>query len=108
MADTTFHDLLARDAAVFLSGPANGFGVLVTNQGASARGTVDVRYVAVEEGGFQVQRRRRVLRLKTGEGGTIDLGTTLTVDGVPYRVDMYEPVAPDGLFTDYVLAGGSA
>lgn len=104
----TFAEQLSRDAGVFLSGPLNGFSSLVTNGASRAYGLVDDRYVEREENGFTVQRKVKVLRLKTGEGGTIAIGTTLVIGGVSYRVDAIEPVAPDRVFTDYGLAGGAA
>ena len=107
-APRTFAEQLSRDAGVFLSGPLNGFGTLVKNGTARASGLVEDRYVTGDEGGFQVQRKVTVLRLKTGDGGTIAIATTLVIDGVTYRVDAIEPVAPDQVFTDYGLAGGAA
>jgi hypothetical protein len=104
----TFAELMARDAQVFLGGPATGFGVVVKNGSTQATGLVDDRYVMVDENGFQSQRKVKVLRLKTGEGGTIAIDTELEIGGVTYRVDGIEPVAPDRVFTEYVLAGGTA
>ena len=105
----TFAEMVARDAgSVFLAGPATGFGVKVTNGATSCLGIVEDRYVTDELNGFMVQRKVKVLRLKTGAGGTIESGTVLVVDGVRYRVDLPEPVAPDRVFTDYTLAGGVA
>lgn len=104
----SFAQQLDRDAAVFLAGPTNGFGTKVVNGGAIAYGLVDERYVDVDDGGVLVQRKVKMLRLKTGEGGTIDIGTTLSINGTLHRVDRIIPVTPDRLFTDYVIAGGTA
>lgn len=86
----------SADAAAFLA----DFAVPVVNGASSTTGIMSVRDV-LEDG---VARRRRVLRLKSGTGGSITEDTDLTVDGVVYRVDGIL-LADDGLFTDYVLAG---
>lgn len=105
----TFAEQLTRDAGlVFMAGPATGFGDVVKNGSTSTTGIVSDRYVTVEENGFQSQRKVKVLRLKTGTGGTIAIDTELEVNGVTYRVDDIVPVEPDRVFTDYVLAGGAA
>ena len=105
----TFAEQLTRDAGlVFMAGPATGFGAVVKNGSTTTNGILETRYVTVDEGGFQLQKKRLVLRLQTGEGGTIAIDTDLVIGGVTYRVDAIEPVAPDGAFTDYGLAGGAA
>lgn len=104
----TFAEQLARDAAVFTVGGATGFGTLVINGSARCSGLLDQRTVEQDDGGMLIQRKVTVLRLKTGEGGTIAIGTQLTVGGVVYRVDAIQPVDPDRVFTDYGLAGGAA
>jgi len=105
----TFAEQMARDAGlVFLAGPVTGPSVKVTNGAVSAFGLVEERYVTAMADGYEVQRKVKVLRLKTGTGGTIAIGTELVIDGVTYRVDAIEPVAPDRVFTDYGLAGGVA
>lgn len=97
---------LARDADVFLD--TSAFGVVVRNGSTVSKGIVDVRDFHDEEGGLQVQRRRRVLTMQAGTGGTIESGTMLEVDGVNYRVERpLGLVPPDGLFTEYLLAGGA-
>lgn len=103
-----FAEQLTRDAAVFTAGGARGFGTVVVNGGAQAMGLLDTRYVDDDGGGFTVQKKVQILRLRTGEGGTIAVGTMLTIGGVSYRVDRLAPVPPDGLFTDYVVSGGAA
>lgn len=105
----TFHDLLDRDARlVFIGGPASGFAQRFTNGSVSGVGHLDDRYVTVLDNGFEGQRKVKVLRIVTGEGGTIAVDTILTVEGVPYRVVDIQPVAPDRRFTDYHLSGGVA
>lgn len=108
MTPRTFAEQLDRDAAIFVGGPATGFGEAVKNGTTWTTGVVSDRYVTVEENGFQTQRRVKVLRLAAGAGGTIAIGTDLELGGVTYRVDDIIPVEPDRRHTDYVLAGGAA
>lgn len=97
---------LARDAAVFTDTAA--FGVAVVNGSTTTSGILSVRDMIEEVDGFSVQRRRRVIKIKTGSGGTIESGTLLTIAGTVYRVDYPVAGSVDELFTDYVLAGGAA
>lgn len=97
-----FLDALAADAAVFME----DFGTTVTNGSSSATGLLSERDISQVELGVEVQRRGTVLRMKTGDGGTIVVGTVLTINALPYRVDRIIPVEPELTFTDYVLVGG--
>jgi hypothetical protein len=99
---TAFLATLAADAGIF----TGDFGQTVTNGASSAPGLLSIRDRVVDEAGFQTVRRSQVVRMKTGAGGTIESGTILVIDGAKHRVDVVEVVAPDGVFTDYWLAGG--
>lgn len=104
MANPELQAALAADASTLLA----DFGTTVVNGASTATGLLSSREVVVEEAGFGVPRRQHVLRLKAGDGGTIEVGTVLTIGGADYRVDGIEPVAPDFLFTDYVVVGGAS
>lgn len=104
MANAAFLAALERDAAIF----TGDFGSTVVNGSTTAHGNLSVRDVFEDNGGMMVQRRRRYLRMAAGVGGTIEVNTQLTIDGVVYRVDAIEPGAADGAFVDYRLAGGAA
>lgn len=92
-----------RATAPFL----RAFGVSVVSTTHEARGIVAVREEVVDVNGLGVRRKRRTVRVATGALGTVAVGDTLTVDGTAYRVDDIDPVAPDAVFTEYALAGGT-
>lgn len=83
------------------------FGVPVVFGTASARGIVSTREALEPMDGLSVRRRQRVVRVATGALGTVAVGDTLTVDGTAHRVDDIDPIGPDAVFTEYVLAGGA-
>jgi hypothetical protein len=104
MPNAALQAALARDAAVFL----NDFGVTVTNGDTSFTGTLTQRDEEVEVNGFRTFRRRTFLLAATGSTGPITDGTKLVIDGRTYRVEGNPmPVPPDGLHTEYKLAGAA-
>lgn len=92
----------AADADVFLS---DGEAVVIS--GTTYRGVCRVADLIEGDGaGGQVQRRRRVVRVKASVAALLSHGSTLTVDGTSYTCDD-KALLDDGLFADVVLSGGS-
>lgn len=99
MANAALQAALARDAATVLADWSTVVFAGVTTSGILSQRD---RLEDLSGGGMQAVGRFTALRVKAGSISP-EIGDTVVVDGVSYRVDFPMDSTPDGAFTDYAV-----